>query len=115
MHDSSSHVCSPFCSGHQELFKTQIEVVTRLERLSQDVGDMKNLLERVVAMEERSHAVMNLVEESTEEVKKLTTRVTTLETELAVWKRLSERRMVTFGSLIALLAAVVQLVPLFLR
>ena len=78
---------STFCSSHQEIFKSNIEVVTQLDRLSQDVSDMKGLLERLVE------------------------RVTLLETELAVWKRISERRMVLFGSFIGLLAATAQLVP----
>ncbi len=110
-----THLCTQHCPSHQDMFRSNVEVVTRLQRLSEDVGDMKSLLERVVTMEERSHAVMHIVEESTEEVRKLTNRVAALETELAVWKNLSERRMVIFGSFVALLAAVIQIVPTLLH
>ncbi len=91
MHASSSQDCNRYCSSHQDIFKSNIEVVTKIDRMSEDVGDMKDLMERV----------MN--------------RVTALETELAVWKRFSERRLWGVGTVVALLAVITQLAPWFVR
>ena len=103
------------CQYHQDVFKSQIETATKIDRLSEDVHAMKDLSEKLVTMVERVNVLLERVGSATEAIEHLTSRVGVLEVELAIWKRTTEKRMFFLGLVIALVAAVIQIAPSLLK
>lgn len=98
------------CSQHYDLYRVLVESSTKIDGIVENLAELKSLVHRVTASEERETATGDKIDSLIVSVERLLPRICEVEKEVFVSKRIIERRMATISVSIASCAVIANII-----